>query len=115
MKGKYYGVYNTKREDECVGVFESHEEISEFFGGIRPNRIACAIIRKNPLTFKKERYWVQVFVEPTKNEIRKLMRKRFGLWMYKIVEGEGIYTRRDYQDEWHFFAKDYEEAVRLCG
>ncbi len=113
MNGKYYGVYNMKREDECVGVFESTQEICDFFGGIRLNRVSCAIVRKNPLAFKTERYWVEVFEEPTKNAVRKLMRERFGLRMYKI-SSDGIYTRREMNNDWQFFARDFEEAVSLC-
>jgi hypothetical protein len=114
MKGKYYGIYNIKREDECLGIFESRQEISDFFGGIKLNRISCAVVRKNPLMFGKERYWVEVFTEPTKNSVRKMMREKFGLWMY-MIKAEGIYTRQDRNDDWHYFAADYEEAVSLCS
>ncbi len=114
MKGKYYGVYDIHREDECVGVFESTAEVCAFFGGIRPNRVSCAIIRKNPLAFKTKRYWVETFVEPTKTEVRRAMKKKFGRWMYKIVP-EGIFVRKSYADEWRYFAGDFEEALDLCA
>ena len=113
MKGKYYGVYNIKREDECVGVFESTAEICAFFGGIRPNRVSCAISRKNPLAFKSERYWVEVFEEPTENGVRKMIRRKLGLKM--LVKPDGIYVRDRRTEEWQFFAKDFEEAARRVG
>ncbi len=114
MNGKYYGVYDIHREDECVGVFESTKEVCDFFGGIRPNRVSCAIIRKDPLTFKTKRYWVEAFKEPTKTAVRRMMKQKFGLWMYKIVP-EGIFTRENRAAEWEYFAGDFEEAISLCS
>jgi hypothetical protein len=109
MKGKYYGVYDIKHDENCVGVFNSIAEISAFFGGVRLNRIECAITRKNPLAFKSERYWVEVFEEPTTNAIRKMMRQRFGPGMYKICP-EGIFIRQNGVRGWRFYAADLEEA-----
>jgi len=88
MRGKYYGVYNIKREDECLGIFESTEEVCAFFGGITRSRVWCAIFRKNPLAFKSERYWVEVFEEPTVNGVRRLIRRELGLKMF--VKADGI-------------------------
>jgi len=39
MKGKYYGVYDFKNGEMCVGVFESASEIYEFFRGITKIRV----------------------------------------------------------------------------
>ena len=114
MKGKYYGIYDMKRGEECVGVFESTAEICAFFGGIRPNRVSCAIVRKNPLTFGRERYWVKVFEEPTENGVRKLIRRKLGLKMF--MKPNGIYVRNRRTEAWRFFASDFEMAMeRLCG
>jgi hypothetical protein len=114
MRGRYYGVYDLKREDECVGVFESTDELCAFFGGIKRYRVWCAISRKNPLAFKTKRYWVEPFEEPTKTAVRRVMKQKFGLWMYKIVP-EGIFVRANRADEWHYFAGDFEEALSLCA
>ena len=114
MKGKYYGVYDIKREEECIGVFESTAEICAYFGAIRPNRVSCAIVRKNPLTFGRERYWVTVFEEPTENGVRKLIRRKLGLKMF--MKPDGIYVRDRRTEEWRFFASDFETAMeRLAG
>ena len=113
MKGKYYGVYDIKRKDECVGVFESTAEICAFFGGIRPNRVSCAITRKNPLAFKSERYWVEVFEELTENGVRKMICRKLGLKMF--IKPDGIYVRDRKTEEWQWFAGDFEEAAERCG
>lgn len=109
MRGKWYGVYNVKNEDECVGVFESTAEVCKYFGGIRPNRVSCAIVRKNPLAFGSERYWVEVFEEPTENGVRKKVRRELGLKIF--VKPDGIYVRDRRTEEWRYFAKDFEEAM----
>lgn len=108
MRGKYYGVYNIKREDECLGIFESTAEVCKFFGGIRPNRVSCAIVRKNPLVFGRERYHVEVFTEPTKNGVRTLLRMRYGLRNHQI-RADGIYVREG--QGWRLLARDYEGVV----
>jgi hypothetical protein len=113
MKGKYYGVYDMKREDECVGVFESTKELCDFFGGIRPNRVSCAIVRKNPLAFKAKRYWVEVFEAATEYSVRKLLRQKFGTKRYRI-SGEGIFVSPEGTKGWQFFAEDFDEAAELC-
>jgi hypothetical protein len=114
MLGKYYGVYNIKNDEECVGIFESTAEICAFFGGIRTNRVSCAIVRKNPLAFKTERYWVTVFKEPTRNQAKTLLRQRFGKKMFKITD-KGVFIRQKGIKGWNYFAVDYAEAVDLFG
>jgi len=114
MNGKYYGVYDLKNEDACVGVFESINEIAAFFGGIRRNRIECAIVRKNPIALKNKRYWVEVYETPSTAEVRRLMRERFGFFNYKICD-DGVYIRGEGRKGWRLFASDFEEAVELCG
>ena len=109
MRGKYYGVYDTKDGDACVGVFESTAEICAFFGGIRANRVSCAIVRKNPLAFKSERYWVAVFTEPTESGARKLIRRKLGLKMF--VKPDGIYVRDRRTEQWRWFARDFEDVM----
>jgi hypothetical protein len=93
-----------------VGIFESTQAVCAYFGGIRENRVSCAIVRKNPLVFKSERYWVEVFKEPTANGVRKLLRQRFGAKMFKITN-DGIFTRQSGVLGWELFASDFEEAV----
>jgi len=92
MKGKYYGVYDLKNDEMCVGVFESVSEICEFFGGITKSRVWCAVTRKNPLAFKSKRYWVEVFTEPSERAIRAALRERFGKKNYRITE-DGVFFR----------------------
>ena len=113
MRGKYYGVYNIKREDECLGIFESTAEVCKFFGGIRENRVSCAIVRKNPLVFGSERYHVEVFTEPTKNGAKRLIRQKLGLKMF--VKADGIYVRDRKTEEWRWFAEGLDEAVEGLG
>ena len=114
MNGKYFGVYNLKDDEACVGTFESIREICTFFGGITESRVWCGMSRNNALTFKTERYRVEVFEEPTEYSVRKLMRQRFGRGMYKICS-DGIFYRQSGIRGWQFFAGDFEEAVALCG
>jgi len=114
VKGKYYGVYDFKRGDACLGAFESVDEICDFFGGITNSRVWCAVTRKHPLAFKTERYWVEVFKEPTEGSTRNLMRQKFGANMFKISP-DGIFIRKNYVSGWRLFAADFEEATRLCG
>ena len=113
--GRSRTLMNLKITSTCIGVFESTAEICAYFGGIRPNRVSCAITRKKPLAFKSERFWVEVFEEPTKNSVRKMLRQKFGLrrhWM----RPDGIYVREDKGQEWRFFENDFEEAVeRMTG
>jgi len=59
--GKWYGLYNLKEGEACVGVFESTAEICKFFGITSKNRISSGIMRGNTLTFGKERYVVHVY------------------------------------------------------
>lgn len=113
MKGKYYAVYDMKDEEVCIGVFESIEEICTFFGGIRRNRVECAITRKNPLAFKAKRYWVSVFKEPTKHSVRGLLRQKYGTAMYKICP-DGIFIRRDGCRGWQLLASDYVGVIAQC-
>jgi len=112
MKGKYYGVYDMRDEDRCLGVFESTDEMCAFFGGIKRGRIWCAISRKNPLTFKAKRYWVEVFTEPTRNSVKKLLRQQYGPKKYRF-RPEGIYIRDSVEQDWKFFTDDYEEATAM--
>ena len=113
MCGKYYGVYDLRKNEAeaCVGVFESTAEICAFFGGIKRNRVSSGIMRHNVLTLGKERYFIKVFREPTISEVRKLLRQRFGDKRYKITD-DGIFTRQSGQS-WQFYANDLEEAVML--
>jgi hypothetical protein len=110
MKGKYFGVYDLKHDETCVGVFESIAEICKFFGGITESRVWCGMSRNNALTFKTERYRVESFKEPTEHGVRKMLRQRFGAYMYKIRD-DGIFCRQNNTQEWQFFAADYDEAV----
>ena len=110
MKGKYYGVYDVRNGDACVGVFENVDEICAFFGGIAKRRVWCAVCRDNALTFKAERFRVVVYREPTIAGVRRMMRRRFGLGMFKRSR-DGIYTRQEGVRGWRFFAADLEEAV----
>lgn len=115
MKGKYYGVYDMKRGEECVGVFNNINEICCFFGGIRQNRVECAICRKNPLAFGSERCWVEVFDTITKQAGKALLKRTLRHGKYKITP-EGIFTRDSIvKTNWRFFAADYEEVAELCG
>ena len=115
MKGKYYGVYDIRNDDACVGIFESIEEVCTFFGGIRRNRIECAICRNNPLTFGAKKYWVEVYDIPTTAGVRQAMRRRFGATNYKICKNGDIYVRENGTKDWQLFATDYEEVMDLCG
>ena len=113
MNGKYYGVYDIKNEDSCVGVFESTREICAFFGDIREKRVSCAISRKKPLAFKSERYWVEVFQEVTENGVRRRLWRELRL---KIsVKVDGVYVREDRRVEWRWFASGLEDAVGRLG
>ena len=115
MKGKYYGVYDLKRSEECIGVFGSINEICNFFGGIRRHRVECAICRKNPLAFGSERYWVVVFDTITEQAGKALLNRELGRWRYKVTP-DGIYTRASIvKTDWRFYAANYEEAAELCG
>lgn len=115
MKGKFYGVYDLKRNDECVGVFNNINEICDFFGGIRRNRVECAICRKNPLAFGSKRYWVEVFETVTEQAAKALLRKTFGRGFYKITP-DGVFIRTSIvKSDWRFFAADYAEAAELCA
>ena len=112
MCGKYYGVYDLKRDEACVGIFESTAEIAAHFGGIRKHRISKGIMQKHLLTFGSDRYFIKVFKEATLKETRRLLRQRFGERMYKITDN-GIYIRQTGQS-WQYFAADYDEAVTLA-
>jgi len=65
MKGKFYGLYDIRDSDICVGIFESINEICVFLGITNRNRIECSICRCTPLVFKEKRYRVGVFHTPT--------------------------------------------------
>jgi len=110
--GKYYGVYNLKEDGACVGVFESTSEIADYFGGIKNHRISKSVMLNYPLVFGKERFKVEVFIESTRAEARRILRQRFGERMYKISD-DGIYIRQPGQS-WQYFAADYDEAVALA-
>jgi hypothetical protein len=114
MNGKYFGVYDLKHDEACVGVFESIRDICAFFGGITESRVWCGMSRNNALTLKTERYRIEAFEEPTEYSVRKILRQRFGTGMYKI-NPDGIFIRQNGIRGWRFFAKDFEEAVSLCG
>jgi hypothetical protein len=109
--GKWYGLYNLKEGEACVGIFENTAEIRAFFGITSKNRISSGIIRGNILTFEQERYQVKVFKEATVKEVRRLMRQRFGKQWYKISE-EGVFIRQPGQN-WQLFASDLDEAKML--
>jgi hypothetical protein len=114
MNGKYYGLYDMKRNDECVGVFEGIQEICDFFGGIRRNRVECAICRKNPLAFGSERYWVEAFDTITKRDGKAILLKTLGHGMYKVVP-DGVFARTSIvKTNWHFFAAALAKAAELC-
>jgi hypothetical protein len=115
MNGKYYGVYDMRSgEEDCVGIFESAEEICAFFGGINKSRIWCGITRGNALTFGKKRYRVEVFEGATVVGIRKLLRERFGKWNHQITRDGGIWVRQK-GESWQLFAADLEEAFEIGG
>ena len=109
--GKWYGLYNLKEGEACVGVFENTAEICAFFGITSKNRISSGIMRGNILTFGQERYQVKVFQEATLKEVRRLMNRQFGNRGYKISH-DGIYIRQPGQS-WQFFASDLDEAKML--
>lgn len=114
MKGKYYGVYQLRTEEEpCIGMFESTQEVADFLYVTR-ERLWLAVTRKNPIAIRKARYWIEVFKEPTEYSTRCLMREKFGLGMYKICP-DGIFVRKCNDTTWHYFAADYEEATALCS
>ena len=114
MKGKYYGVYDIKDDDAFVGIFESIAEIAAFFGGIRPNRIECAICRNNPLAFGAKRYKVEVYKTPTRQDVKRLLRRKFGMGN-NAIRADGIYVRENGATGWRFFAGDFDEVVTLVG
>jgi len=114
MKGKWYGVYDIRDYEQCVGVFESTEELCAFFGGITRDRVWHAIYRNGPLTFGSKRYHVEVFKYATEKEVRRKLKQRFGAKMYKITP-EGIFTRKEGVVGWRFFASDFEEVAQLCA
>jgi len=114
MCGKWYAVYNLRRDYECVGVFESTAEICAYFGGIKAHRVSQAISRKNPLTFKSDRFWVEVFQEPTLGGVRRILRKEHGYELVKTHES-GIFVRKSKKEKWQLFASSFEEAVRLLN
>jgi len=110
--GKWFGVYDERDGEACVGVFESTAEICAFFGGIKPHRVSKSVMLDYSLTFGSKRYKVVVFIEPTRTEIKRLLRQRFGNKCYKITK-EGIYFREVGRQGWQFFAQDLEEAAML--
>jgi hypothetical protein len=111
--GKWFALYDVKDNEACVGVFESTAEICAYFGGIKPHRVSKSVMLNYPLTFGDKRFRVAVFVEPTRKEIKRLLRQRFGDRCYKITE-DGIYIREAMIGSgWRFFAQDLEEAATL--
>ena len=107
--GKYYGIYDEKRDGACVGIFESTAEICAFFGGIKAHRVSKSVMLNYAMVFGKDRFKVEVFIEPTKAEARRVLRQRFGTRNYKISE-DGIYIRQTGQS-WEYYAPDAQEAV----
>jgi hypothetical protein len=114
MNGIFYGVYDLKNDEACVGVFESTAEVCAFFGGITESRVWCGRTRDNALTFKTERYRVDAFKVPTKKEVREVLSRRFGKHMFKISP-DGVFIREEDTLEWTFFAEDFEDAIEMCG
>ena len=118
MNGKYFGVYDIKDGDICVGVFESINEICAFFEITNRNRIECSICRKNPLAFKEKRYRVEVFLTYTEFGFRRLMRQRFGHKNYMLNRKDGNVYIRDMAKEnwvWVHYASNMDEAVEKCS
>ena len=113
MNGKYFGVYDVRRGDACVGTFERVAEICAFFGGITQSRVWCAVTRKNPLAFGRERYWVEVFKEVTESGVRRRLWRELRLKM--SVKADGIYVREHRWVEWRWFASGLDEAVGRLG
>jgi hypothetical protein len=64
-----------------------------------------------PLIFGSERYKVFVFIEPTRKEIKQLLRQRFWDKRYKVTE-DGVYIRKTSQS-WQMFAPDLEKVAML--
>jgi len=114
MNGKWYGVYDMKRENRCVGTFESTAEICAYFGGITKNRVWHAIHRKSPLAFKSDRFWIEVFKEPTLGEVRRTLRKKHGHRLVKTHES-GIFVRNSTKEKWQLYAHTFEEAVKMLN
>ena len=71
MKGKYFGIYDLKDNEQCIGVFESVDEICRFFRITNQNRIHESVHRKTPLAFHSKRYEVVSFAEPTVGGVKK--------------------------------------------
>ncbi|MCL2224102.1 MAG: hypothetical protein FWB96_03935 [Defluviitaleaceae bacterium] len=112
--GHWYGVYNMRDGEACVGVFESTAEICAFFGGIKAHRVSKSVMLDYWLTFGSERYKVICFREPTRKEVKGLLRQRFGDKCYKISK-DGIYFRIEGKRGWQLFAQDLEEAAMLLN
>ena len=113
MKGRYFAIYDLKQNEQCRGIFESIEEVCNFFGGISQDRVMHAIHRKMPLAFKTERFEVISFAEATKHEIRLKLRTTFGKGMFQITRN-GIYVRYRGIKGWQLIANDYEGALPYC-
>jgi len=54
--GKWFGVYDEKDNDICVGVSESTAEVCAYFGGIKAHRVSKSVMLDYSLTFGSKRY-----------------------------------------------------------
>ena len=111
MRGKYFGVYDIKNDEQCVGVFESVEEICRFFRITNVNRIHEAVHRKMLLAFKSKRYWVASFTEPTKKGVQRKLREIYGMGHFEIRSDGTVYIRREGIKGWQFLAEDFKELA----
>ena len=111
MKGRYFGVYDLKNDEQCVGIFESVAEICRFFRINNLNRVHESVHRKRPLVFKKKRYWVVSYKEQTVKGARKLLRAKYGKSHYRIRENGEVYVRKDGIKGWRLLVEDFKELA----
>lgn len=109
MRGKYFGVYDIKNDEQCIGVFESVEEICRFFRITNQNRIHESVHRKMPLAFKSKRYWVESFTEPTKKGVQRKLQAEYGMGRFQVRSDDTVYVRQDGVKGWRLLAEDFRE------
>jgi hypothetical protein len=110
---KWFALYDMCDGEACIGVIERTSEICAYFGGIKPHGVSKSVMLDYRLTFDRDRYKVIAFIEPTKKEIKRLMRQRFGDRCYKITENAIYIWKAIIGSGWQFFASDLEEAAML--
>ena len=111
MLGKYFGVYDMKDNEQCLGIFESVEEICRFFRITNQNRIHEAVHRKMPLAFRSKRYEVISFAEPTKKGVQRKLREIYGMGHFEVRSDGTVFVRHDGVKGWRLLAEDFKELA----